>query len=291
MEFFRIAAILLAFISLCSGCNVQTASNQEKQNGENKERIAEDSDQNKQEFESENDNKEIVEKQDDIELKEVVTEAVVSLQPTYELNAANWSIKPISGETNKKVVLLTIDDAPDRYSLKMAKTLKAAGVSAIFFVNGHFIQSDEKKAILKEIYDMGFAIGNHTMTHSNLNDLSEEEQFKEIVELNNQIELIIGERPRFYRAPFGSNTEYSKELAEKEGMLLMNWTYGYDWEKDYLSKDALTDIMVNTPYLTDGANLLMHDREWTYEALRGIVKGLQEKGYTIVDPNLIKTPK
>lgn len=71
----------------------------------------------------------------------------------------------------------------------------------------------------------------------------------------------------------------------------MNWTYGYDWEKGFQEKDALTEIMINSPYLNSGANLLMHDRKWTSAALEGIVKGLQEKGYEIVDPDLIEVPE
>jgi peptidoglycan/xylan/chitin deacetylase (PgdA/CDA1 family) len=69
----------------------------------------------------------------------------------------------------------------------------------------------------------------------------------------------------------------------------MNWSYGYDWEKEYQTPEALADIMVNTPYLKNGANLLMHDRQWTSQALEGIVKGIQEKGFTIVDPEEIET--
>jgi peptidoglycan/xylan/chitin deacetylase (PgdA/CDA1 family) len=72
-------------------------------------------------------------------------------------------------------------------------------------------------------------------------------------------------------------------------MLLMNWTYGYDWENDYQSKEALADIMVNTPLLRAGANLLIHDREWTNAALEEIVKGIRNKGYEFVNPALIKT--
>jgi peptidoglycan-N-acetylglucosamine deacetylase len=48
--------------------------------------------------------------------------------------------------------------------------------------------------------------------------------------------------------------------------------------------------MVNNPYLNNGANLLMHDRTWTSEALPDIVKGLREKGYETLDPAKIKTP-
>src|SRR5699024_4693750 len=38
-------------------------------------------------------------------------------QPKYKINEANWSIEPIEKDTNEKVVLLTIDDAPDRYAI------------------------------------------------------------------------------------------------------------------------------------------------------------------------------
>lgn len=208
----------------------------------------------------------------------------------YQINQANWAVEPITDEADSKVVLLTIDDAPDKYALEMAKTLKELDVPAIFFVNGHFIQTEEKHEILKEIYQMGFSIGNHTYTHPNLGQISEEEQKQEIIELNDLIEEIIGERPKFFRAPFGVNTDNTKQVVEQEGMVLMNWTYGYDWESAYMEAEALADIMVNTEYLRDGANLLMHDREWTSGALADIVTGLRDKGYDFVDPNQIQRP-
>ncbi|MCM3742699.1 polysaccharide deacetylase family protein [Sporosarcina luteola] len=207
--------------------------------------------------------------------------------PQYELNPKTFSIQPI-GDADPKVVLLTIDDAPDKRALDMAKILKQLDAPAIFFVNGHFIATDEKKAILKEIHDMGFAIGNHTKTHADLKTLSEDEQREEIVSVNDMVEGIIGERPRFFRAPFGMNTDFSKTLAMNEGMLVMNWSYGYDFEKEYMTKEKIADIMVNTELLRNGSNLLMHDRDWTADALEEIVNGLRDKGYGFVDPDLIK---
>lgn len=223
-------------------------------------------------------------------VEEVVEEEVdveVEVAPAYALNEANWTLTPTQ-DAEEKVVLVTIDDAPDTYSLEMAKTLKALEVPAIFFVNGHFIDSEEEKERLKAIHDMGFAIGNHTQTHANLSEISEEQQQQEIVQVNEVVEQIIGEKPVFFRAPFGVNTDFSRQLVVDEGMLLMNWTYGYDWEKQYQDAGALADIMVNTPYLTEGANLLMHDREWTASALEDIIVGLQEKGYGFVDPSEIQ---
>ncbi|RLQ95906.1 polysaccharide deacetylase family protein [Falsibacillus albus] len=212
----------------------------------------------------------------------------VNLAPKYRINDKNWSIQPI-GDAEPKAVLLTIDDAPDHYALQMAKTLKKLNVNAIFFVNGHFLQTPEKKRILKEIYDMGFMIGNHTYSHSNLNDLTPAKQKEEILSVNRLVQQITGEKPKFFRAPFGENTEVSRKIAAEEKMKLMNWSYGYDWVKQYEDEKKIADIMVNSPYLYNGANLLMHDREWTNAALEKIVEGLRSKGYKIIDPRSIET--
>lgn len=225
---------------------------------------------------------------DSVQDEEVESEEEIEevSEPLYELDAT-WGFQPID-DANPKVVLLTIDDAPDKRALDMAKTLKALDAPAIFFVNGHFIATDEKKAILKEIHEMGFPIGNHTQTHADLQQLSEAEQEEEIMLVSDAVEEIIGERPKFFRAPFGQNTDYTKELVKDDGMLLMNWSYGFDWEKQYMEADAIADIMVNTELLRDGSNLLMHDREWTADGLKDIVEGLREKGYEMLDPATIK---
>ncbi|MFS0787169.1 polysaccharide deacetylase family protein [Shouchella sp. 1P09AA] len=211
------------------------------------------------------------------------------VEVVYEINPNMWTVEPIEGtDADPEVVLLTIDDAPDKHGVEMAETLKELNAPAIFFVNAHFINTDEKADELKQIHEMGFEIGNHTMSHPNLREISEEEQYNEIVDLNDKIEDIIGERPRFFRAPFGANTDYVKEVVEQEDMTLMNWTYGYDFTEGYMTEEAIADIMVNAPELGNGGNLLMHDREWTNAALEDIVTGLQDKGYDFVDPDQLK---
>lgn len=224
------------------------------------------------------------------ELVDEVNESNEEQNNTYELDEASWRLIPTEDSTaESQVVLMTFDDAPDNYATDMAQTLHDHNVPAIFFVNGMFIESDEGKNQLKEIHELGFEIGNHTQTHQNLQTISEEEQREEIVQTSDLVEEIIGERPRFFRAPFGANTDYSKQVAQEENMLVMNWSYGYDWEPDYTEPSALADIMVNTEYLSDGANLLMHDREWTKDALEDIILGLEEKGYGFVNPNNIES--
>lgn len=257
----------------------------------NEEAKTQETNQSEQPVEEENKEENVVpadkqkENEDDAESEEGTE--IDNQPPLYELNPKTYSIQPI-GDANPQVVLLTIDDAPDKRALDMAKTLKRLDAPAIFFVNGHFIATDEKKAIVKEIHDMGFIIGNHTKTHANLKTLTEEEQHEEIVSVNDIVEEVTGERPVFFRAPFGVNTDFSRGLAREEGMQLMNWSYGYDFEKEYMTKDKIADIMVNTELLRNGSNLLMHDRDWTADAMEEIVNGLRDKGYEIVDPERIK---
>ena len=221
------------------------------------------------------------------------TEETPDEQPAfqYKINPVTSVVEPIDAETESKVALLTFDDSPDQHAVDIAEQLKSINAPAIFFVNGMYIESDEGKDKLKQIYDMGFEIGNHTQTHPNLSTISSEEQREEILKTNELIYEVTGEKPHFFRAPHGVTTETSDAIMAEEGMVSMNWTYGYDWEADYQTSEALTDIMLNTEYLNDGANLLMHDRTWTNEAVLSIAEGLIDKGYTLVDPKLIETPE
>lgn len=271
--FFLLFAILFLFVGCGKDENIETIQTNQPENKEKDE----------VEINLEEEEKAVEVEEETISIDEV--DEIV--QPRYTLEA-DYKVKPIDEGDDKNVVLITIDDAPEQYAVKIAELLKEKDINAIFFVNGHFIQSEEGKARLKTIYDLGFVIGNHTMSHLNLKKLAEDKQREEIIKLNDLVEEITGERPRFFRAPFGANTELSKQIAQEENMQWMNWTYGYDYFKEYMEKEALEDIMVNTNLLIPGANLLMHDRKWTYEALPKIISGLEEKGYSFVDPKLIK---
>lgn len=206
----------------------------------------------------------------------------------YQINPNTFSVEPIEADeaADEKLVLLTFDDAPYGNTIEIAEALQERDVSAIFFVNSMYMD-EEGTEIMQQVHDMGFEIGNHTHTHAKLDDYSEEEQYEEIVTTNDIIEEAIGERPRFFRAPHGIMTDYAEEVVADEGMTWMNWSFGYDWESQYQDPAALADITLNTELLGDGANILMHDREWTAAATPDIVDGLLEQDFTVVDPKLI----
>ena len=212
----------------------------------------------------------------------------------YRINPQISTVQPIADDGNKQVALLTFDDAPQQpnsYTVKIAETVKSKDANAIFFVMGQFLTVEQAREDIKTVYDMGFEIGNHSYSHPDFQSLTYDEQLEEIKTTNDLIEEITGERPRFLRAPYGQYNEDTIAIAEAEGMTIMNWTYGYDWVEEFMEGTALADVMVNSKYLGDGANLLMHDRPWTNDAIGAIIDGLRAKGIAIVDPNVIESPE
>lgn len=281
----KVATLFLASTLLLTACDTSDAENED-----DNELVEADEDQGS----TDEENSENTEADESDEFEEDDSEEdLVEEEQTflYEVNENDIAtINVIDGEdANEQVALLTYDDAPDNYAVDIAEVLVEHDAPAIFFVNGMYIENEEGQDMLRQIHEMGFAIGNHTHTHPSLPSLSEEEQTEEIMKTSDLIEEILGERPRFFRAPFGQNTDHVRELVKEDGMVLMNWTYGYDWESDYMQAEPLADIMVNSEFLRNGANLLMHDRSWTLEATPAIIEGLRAKDYELVNPDLIRS--
>ncbi|MBG9984598.1 polysaccharide deacetylase family protein [Aerococcaceae bacterium DSM 111022] len=199
-------------------------------------------------------------------------------------------ILPIT-ESSSDVVLFTFDDAPQTpgsHAIEMAELMKSKDVNAIFLVNGMYLESEENIQIVKTIHDMGFEIGNHTETHENLRELTYEEQYYQLKTTNDKILEITGEPVRWFRPPFGLYNSETVSICNELGLQLMTWSFGYDWMDEYLEAEPLAQVSLDNKYLRGGANILMHDRSWTYGALEKMIDGYREMGYHIVDPYLIK---
>lgn len=275
-------------LSACSAKSDTGNSKSEDQSGQSNQKATDDSGKKKKNDEDQ------TEKKGDQEDKKDKQKGATFKQkkPEYKMTD-DYYVKPID-DADPKVVLLTIDDAPEDHAVEMAKKLKKMDAKAIFYINKIYVDKGNGKEKLKKLHKMGFPLGNHTATHPNLSDLSKKEQRKELIPVYDQIEKITGEPVKFFRAPHGVNTDVSNKLAKQRDVLAMNWSYGYDFMADYEDADKLKKIMLKPDppgLLHNGAILLMHDRDWTNEALEDIVKGLRDKGYKILDPALLKTPQ
>lgn len=217
----------------------------------------------------------------------------------YYIDPEISSVLPANEDANPNIVLATVDDVPRKLpetptsSVEEAQAMADRGIYGIFFVNGMYLQGEdgeEGRQALKEIADMGHVIGNHTLTHYSLDQVPDEETLRhEIIGNQDIIEEVIGYRPQFFRPPHGIGTPELEGILEEENMVSMNWSYGFDWDENYSDPATLADVMVNTEFLSPGANLLMHDLTWTNEAMPAILDGIQAKGYEFVDARDIAT--
>jgi peptidoglycan/xylan/chitin deacetylase (PgdA/CDA1 family) len=77
-------------------------------------------------------------------------------------------------------------------------------IKATFFINGlNFGNIYQEQATVRRMKNSGHCVASHGMFHHNNRDLSAEEQFANLKELDHAIKEIIGVRPRFYRPPYG----------------------------------------------------------------------------------------
>ncbi|MCC6323390.1 polysaccharide deacetylase family protein [Candidatus Nomurabacteria bacterium] len=195
-----------------------------------------------------------------------------------------YNVVPIDKDGNKKVVLLTIDDGPSNQSENLLVILAKHNVKAIFFING--MHDKDYKGVIKKEFDAGHAIGNHTWSHQNLNKIKENVALKEIESNTKLIADITGNKPKFFRSPFGISSEFSRAHLKKENMISMNWSGSTkDWEKSARDKKVFVNNVMKT--LHDGEIILMHEHEWDTNSLDDLLTEIEKKGYTFLDPKNI----
>lgn len=209
-----------------------------------------------------------------------------AITPLYHINKA-YNVVPNEEGTEKKVVLLTFDDGPKEKEMidSLIDTLDKHEAKAIFFVNGYRVKTNPD--LLKLIHDRGQIIGNHSWDHIDLKKESESSARKQVEDVQTIVEETIGERPRFFRPPFGSGNDQLHQIVQDNDMIYMTWSNGsLDW--DSKNKNKPEAVIQNVlEQLHAGSNILMHELPWTVEALDELLTRLEEKGYSFVDPRAI----
>lgn len=212
--------------------------------------------------------------------------AEVPAQPQYHMNKV-YNIVP-NDNAEKKVVLLTFDDGPKEKKMidALIDTLDKHNAKAIFFVNGYRVKQNPE--LLKLIHERGQIIGNHSWDHIDLRKQTAKEARRQIEDVQKIVEELTGEKPKFFRPPFGSGGDTVKQIAKENGLLFMTWSNGsLDWESKTRNKpDAVIQNVMDQ--LHPGSNILMHELPWTVEALDTMLTKMEKKGYGFVDPRNIE---
>ncbi|MFF7368987.1 polysaccharide deacetylase family protein [Streptomyces tricolor] len=199
-----------------------------------------------------------------------------------KLKVRQEPIMRISGRGRRMV--LTFDDGPHPdYTPDILDTLAEYDVRAMFFVCGECVV--DNKQLLARMADEGHVVGNHTWTHPLLTSLDRDEIRDEMESTSDVIEDAYGERPQWFRAPYGAWNRAAFQLGADMGMEPMAWTVDTtDWMEPGTS--AIVDRVEEGA--APGVVVLSHDaggdRSQTVRAIREWLPHLLDSGYHLTVP-------
>ena len=183
------------------------------------------------------------------------------------------------GNKDKKYIYLTFDLGYEAgYTNAILDALKENNVNATFFITAHYVNTASD--ILQRMINEGHIVGNHTVNHKSMPDLSDEELKKEVMTLHQTIYEKYGYEMKYLRPPKGEYSERTLQLTDSLGYKSVMWSFAYvDWdEKKQPSKeDAMKKIIDN---LHNGEIMLLHATSKTNsEIMNDMIKKVKDEGY------------
>lgn len=183
------------------------------------------------------------------------------------------------GSNEKKYIYLTFDEGYEAgYTPKILETLKNTGVKATFFLTAHFVNTQPD--LVKQMIEQGHIIGNHTVNHKSMPDLTDEQIRKEVMDLHQVLSDKFGYEMKYIRPPKGEFSERTLQVINSLEYKTVMWSFGYeDWneEKQPSEEDAKKKILSN---LHNGEIMLLHGNSKTNtNILESIINDAKNMGY------------
>lgn len=184
-----------------------------------------------------------------------------------------------------KVLYLTFDDGPSRFTPEVLDILKQEGVKATFFVLGEHVE--QYPDIAKRIIDEGHAIGNHTYNHAYEKLYGDFGDFADqIMRTDDAIYEATGVRTTLVRAPGGTYANFDKgylDALEAAGYRVHDWNVdsGDSKRRGVPAAEIINNIKESR--IADTLNVLLHDgvgHEESVKALPQIIRYYKELGYS-----------
>ena len=187
-------------------------------------------------------------------------------------------------DTSSKVVALTFDDGPSRYTNDIIDILEKNDAVATFFILGNKVKLYEDT--LKKSISNGNEIGNHTFNHKWLTKLTDDEIKEQISNTQSIIEEVTGYTPLLFRPSYGS---LNKRVRKDINLDIVLWNVDtMDWK--YKSTNKIVARATNN--VKDMDIILLHDTyKSTKDSLEKIITTLKDKGFTFVTVSELKEIK
>lgn len=186
-----------------------------------------------------------------------------------------------ASDTDQKIIYLTFDAGYENGNTPaILDALKKHQAPAVFFVVGNFIKDNPD--LIRRILAEGHIIGNHTMTHPDLPQISSMDAFqKELQDVEELYTSLTGEAmTKFYRPPRGIYNTENLSMAKELGYSTFFWSLAYvDWIQDQQPsrEEAFQKLLTR---IHPGAIVLLHNTSSTNaEILDELLTKWEEMGY------------
>lgn len=185
------------------------------------------------------------------------------------------------GNPHLKEISITFDDGPRPvYTPIVLDILNRYSVKATFFLIGKRVQIYPYFA--RDIIKNGHTIGNHTMYHLNLTELSYDRKYREILDAQDVIYSITGEKCKYFRPPGGDYDRDVEEILKKQSIRLVLWTKKLG---DYLTPENEKNLLLRKAEqeVIPGAIIVFHiGVKSTVDILPQFIEYARKEGYKIV---------
>ena len=184
-------------------------------------------------------------------------------------------------DPHKKMIAITFDDGPGRYTKDILKTLTKYDANATFFVLGNKVEVYDETA--REIVKQGSEIGNHSYNHKWLIKLKSDDFMDQVNQTQSIVKRITGITPKVLRPTYGSVND---TIRKNTNLDIVLWNVDtLDWK----IKDPKQIANRVVGKVEDGDIVLMHDtHKRTVEALKIILPELKKEGFQFVTVSELK---
>lgn len=183
----------------------------------------------------------------------------------------------ISLYNEKKLLVLTFDDGPSKYTTELLDFLESTNTPATFFLLGEQAEKYPDIVLQESLNNL---VCIHSYTHKFFTKISKEEVLEQVNKTSNIIQDITNITPKYIRVPYGILDDNVKETLKEVNLENVLWTVdSLDWK--FKNKEQVVEyIKQNT---TGNDIILMHDiLQSSIDAAKEIITYYNEQGYEFV---------
>lgn len=183
----------------------------------------------------------------------------------------------ISLYNEKKLLVLTFDDGPSKYTTELLDFLESTNTPATFFLLGEQAEKYPDIVLQESLNNL---VCIHSYTHKFFTKISKEEVLEQVNKTSNIIQDITSITQKYIRVPYGILNDNVKETLKEVNLENVLWTVdSLDWK--FKNKEQVVEyIKQNT---TGNDIILMHDiLQSSIDAAKEIITYYNEQGYKFV---------